>query len=178
MRLRDYDPFSEPYVAISALLFGLIGFFVERDTKGAFDKLQLWGLAGRSAGSEAFNRWVVRCYLIALYLGVLWHFCSSAMNKSLVPESAGILRDYETVDYDLFGSPPAALLLLVFGLAAFFIERDTKGIGDRLGLWGIGGYTPDSERTTFWASRLVLLSVYLNLLWHFVRQIVIQYYAR
>lgn len=75
------------------------------------------------------------------------------------------------IDYDIFGSPAAALLLLVYGALAFFIERDTKGIGDKFGLWGIGGYTTESERFTRGGARVSLLGIYLSLMWHFVRQI-------
>jgi len=77
------------------------------------------------------------------------------------------------IDYDPIANTIVAIIVLVFGLINFFIERDTVGVGDRYRLWGLAGRSPASAALTRRAARFVLVSAYLNVLWHFVREILL-----
>jgi len=77
------------------------------------------------------------------------------------------------IDYDPLANPIVAIIVLVFGLVNFFIERDTVGVADRYRLWGLAGRSPETAALARGAARFVLVSGYLNVLWHFVRQILV-----
>lgn len=79
MRIIDYDPMESPPLGILLLLYGLMCFFLERDTRGFLNKFRVWGRDRSHLESEAFTRWSARLSLLGIYFWLMWHYVRKAL---------------------------------------------------------------------------------------------------